>query len=159
MRYLATGLLLGLVFGGPACAAMSDDPLQAPIQHFIDSFNKGDLKSASEAFAKGNLSIIDEVRPYIWLGPDALQNWAGDLIGDDKKDGVTNESVTLGGAMREETASDRAYVVEHAVYAFKDHGKAMREAALMTFALTRGPNGWLISGWTWTGPKPKPAKH
>ncbi len=42
-------------------------------------------------------------------------------------------------------------------------GVAMREAAQMTFVLKKGAGGWLIHGWTWTGPKPQkvaaPAKH
>jgi hypothetical protein len=33
----------------------------------------------------------------------------------------------------------------------------MREAAQMTFALKKGASGWLIHGWTWTGPKPQRA--
>jgi hypothetical protein len=33
----------------------------------------------------------------------------------------------------------------------------MREAAQMTFVLKKGASGWLIHGWTWTGPKPTPA--
>jgi hypothetical protein len=27
----------------------------------------------------------------------------------------------------------------------------------MTFVLKKGPTGWLIHGWTWTGPKPQKA--
>jgi hypothetical protein len=34
----------------------------------------------------------------------------------------------------------------------------MRESAQMTFALRKGPGGWLIHGWTWTGPKPQKAQ-
>lgn len=45
-----------------------------------------------------------------------------------------------------------------AVYAFKQGGVAMREAAQMTFVLKKGASGWLIHGWTWTGPKPTAAK-
>ena len=33
----------------------------------------------------------------------------------------------------------------------------MREAAQFTFVLKKGASGWLIHGWTWTGPKPKAA--
>jgi hypothetical protein len=29
----------------------------------------------------------------------------------------------------------------------------MRANAQMTFHLKKGPGGWLIQGWTWTGPK------
>jgi hypothetical protein len=54
-----------------------------------------------------------------------------------------------------------AYVVVPAVFAFKERGVAVREAAQMTFVLEKDAAGWLIHGWTWTGPKPKavaPAK-
>jgi hypothetical protein len=33
----------------------------------------------------------------------------------------------------------------------------MREPAHMTFVLKKGTSGWLIHGWTWTGPKPAAA--
>lgn len=33
----------------------------------------------------------------------------------------------------------------------------MSEAAQMTFVLKKGAGGWLIHGWTWTGPKPSAA--
>ena len=46
-----------------------------------------------------------------------------------------------------------------AVYTFKERGVAMREAAQMTFVLKKGAGGWLIHGWTWTGPAPKAAPH
>jgi hypothetical protein len=39
------------------------------------------------------------------------------------------------------------------VYTFKQAGVAMRESAQMTFTLKKGAGGWLIHGWTWTGPK------
>ena len=38
-------------------------------------------------------------------------------------------------------------------YTYKQKGVAMRETAQMTFTLKKGANGWLIHGWTWTGPK------
>lgn len=36
-------------------------------------------------------------------------------------------------------------------------GVAMREATQMTFVLKKRAGGWLIHGWTWTGPRPQPA--
>jgi hypothetical protein len=44
-----------------------------------------------------------------------------------------------------------------AVYTCKQHGAAMREAPQMTFVMKKGTGGWLIAGWTWTGPKAKAA--
>jgi hypothetical protein len=65
--------------------------------------------------------------------------------------------VTISPATREEMNGDQAYVVVPAVYTLKERGVAMREAAQFTFVLKKGASGWLIHGWTWTGPKPKAA--
>ena len=44
------------------------------------------------------------------------------------------------------------------VFAFKEHGRPTVEDGQMTFVLHRGPAGWKIRAWTWTGSKPHPAK-
>ena len=44
-----------------------------------------------------------------------------------------------------------------ATYTFSEKGVAMRAASQMTFTLKKGAGGWLIHGWTWTGPKPTKA--
>jgi hypothetical protein len=147
--------------GTAAGAAAADAQLAAPIQKFIDSFNKGDAAAAAATHAAGaDLSITDEVPPYLWRGPQALQNWSADLDSDAKKRGITDPAVTISAATREETTGDQAYVVVPAVYSFKEKGVAMRESAQFTFVLKKGASGWLIHGWTWTGPKPTatPAK-
>ena len=139
-------------------AAAADAQLAAPIQKFIDSFNKGDAAGAAATHAAGaDLSITDEVPPYLWRGPQALQTWSADLEADAKKKGITDPAVTISAATREETNGDQAYVVVPAVYTFKEKGVAMREAAQFTFVLKKGASGWLIHAWTWTGPKPKAA--
>jgi hypothetical protein len=129
----------------------------APIQKFIDSFNKGDAAAAAASHAAtADLAIIDEVPPYLWRGPQAFQAWSADLDSDAKKHGITDQVVTISAPTREELNGDQAYVVVPAVYTFKEGGIAMREAAQMTFALKKGASGWLIHGWVWTGPKPQP---
>ena len=157
MRNLTLRAAVLLVWGTAASAGAADAQLMAPIQKFIDSFNKGDVAAAAATHAAtADLAIIDEVSPHLWQGPQAFQTWIADLDSDSKKRGITDQIVTLSAPTREETTGDRAYVVVPAVYAFKERGVAMREAAQMTFALKKGPGGWLIQGWTWTGPKPRP---
>jgi ketosteroid isomerase-like protein len=146
------------VVGTAAGATAADAQLAAPIQKFIDSFNKGDAAGAAATHAAGaDLSITDEVPPYLWRGPQALQTWSADLESDALKRGITDPAVTISAATREETTGDQAYVVVPAVYTFKEKGVAMREAAQFTFVLKKGAGGWLIHGWTWTGPKPTKA--
>ena len=158
MRTLTVAALVWLALGAPASAQTADAELMAPIQKFIATFNKGDMAGAASTHASGaDLVIIDEVSPYVWRGPKAFQSWATDLESDAKKNGITEPMVTIKAATRTEKTGDQAYVVVPAVYTFKQGGKTMRESAQFTFVLQKGASGWLIHGWTWTGPKPQAA--
>jgi len=157
MRALALAALVAFAVAVPA-SAQTDADLMAPIQKFIDTFNKGDIAGAAATHASGaDLTITDEIPPYVWRGPKAFMAWAGDLDADAKKNGITEPMVTVSKPSRIERSGDQAYVVVPAVYTFKLKGAAMREAAQMTVVLRKGAAGWLIHGWTWTGPKAKPA--
>jgi SnoaL-like domain len=156
MRYLTLGAIVCVCVGiGAAAQAQTADPqLMAPINTFMEAFNKGDMAGAAATHAsEADLVIIDEVPPYLWRGAQAFQTWAADLTSDDKKNGITDEKVSIGAATRVEMNGTAAYVVVPAVYTFKQKGVAMREAAQMTFTLKKSGSGWLIHGWTWTGPK------
>jgi ketosteroid isomerase-like protein len=152
MRYLMFAVLSVCVVS--AAQAQTVDPqLTAPITKFTDAFNKGDMAAAAATHANdADLVIIDEVPPFAWRGAQALKTWAADLDADAKKHGLTNQKVTLSAATRAEVNGTDAYVVVPAVYSFTEGGVAKRESAYMTFALKKGATGWLIHGWTWTGP-------
>jgi ketosteroid isomerase-like protein len=156
MRLLRLGVVVWIFLCAAASAQTPDAQLMAPIQKFIDSFNKGDAVGAAATHGAGaDLTIIDEVSPYLWRGPKAFQAWAADLDSDAKKHGITDQMVTISTATRTEANGDQAYVVVPSVYTFKEGGVAMREVARMTFVLKKDAGGWLIHGWTWTGPKPQ----
>jgi ketosteroid isomerase-like protein len=158
MRFLTLAVLVWCVVSAPARAQTADAELMAPIQKFVDAFNKGDTKTAATTHAAGaDLTIIDEVPPYLWRGAKAFQEWGAALDADAKKQGMTEPMVALSAPTRTEQQGDQAYVVVPAVFTFKAKGTPMREAAQMTFVLKKGASGWLIHGWAWTGPKPTPA--
>ena len=160
MRVVTVVALVLLVTGSRAEAQTADAELMAPIQKFMEAFNKGDTAAAAATHVAGpELTIIDEVPPYAWQGTKAFQSWGADLESDARKNGITESKVTIGRPTRIERAGDQAYVVLPAVYTFKQHGAAMRESSQMTFVLKKAPGAgaWLIGGWTWTGPKPKAA--
>ncbi len=147
---------LGISCGGLAMAA--DAELMSPIHQFIDDFNKGDAKGAAAAFAPTDLAITDEVAPHIWRGKTAFQTWSKALAADSKKNGETDESVTLGDPTYTVVSGRRAYVVVPATFDFKQKGAAMRETAQMVYVLQKGAAGWKIASWTWAGSTPAPAK-
>jgi len=144
------------LFAGAVHAAPQDD-ITATINQFVAAFDKGDMKSAEATQDSADLTIIDEVAPYVWKGPTAFGSWGHDLMASDAKAGITNESVAISPPSRIELDGERAYAVVPVVYSFKDHGAAMHEPAQMTFALHKGVDGWKITAWTWTGPKATPA--
>lgn len=155
MRHLTVGLVVCLLMGSAAGAQSPNAQVIAPIQKFIDSFNKGDMAGAAATHAAGaDLAILDEVAPYFWQGAGAFQAWSAALAEDAKKQGITEPKVTTTAATRTEMSGDQAYVIVPAVYTFKQGGVAMRESAQMTFVLKKSTGGWLIHGWAWTGPKP-----
>lgn len=158
MRYLTLGAVVWCLVGATASAQAPDAEVMAPILKFMDTFNKGDMAGAAATHAAGaDLTIIDEVPPYLWRGPQAFQAWSADLDSDAKKIGMTEPAVTLGAVSRIEKNGDQAYVVVPVVYTFKQRGVAMRAAAQMTCVLKKGAGGWLIHSWAWTGPRPQPA--
>lgn len=158
MRFLTLAAIALFPLSVAPASAQTDAELMAPIQKFIDSFNKGDAAGAAATHAAGaDLTIIDEVPPYLWRGPKAFQTWSADLDSDAKKNGITEPMVTLSAPTRIERNVDQAYVVVPAVYTFHQKAAAMRESAQMTFVLRKGASGWLIHGWTWTGPRPQPS--
>ena len=161
MRYLALGVVVSLCFGSAVLAQAPDPKVVAPVTKFLDAFNKGDAAAAAATHA-ADVTIIDEVAPFVWRGAQAFKTWSADLEADAKKRGYTDQKVTLSPPTRVETSGQNAYVVVPAVYTFKEGGVAMRENGQMTFALKEGAGGWLIHGWSWSSPKaqkaPAPAK-
>jgi hypothetical protein len=148
---LASGLLAGV-----GLAAAGD--VTTPIHQFIDGFNSGDTRSAFAAYASGDIVIVDEFAPHRWVGPHAAQEWAADYDKHAQATGVTDGMVKYGAPTRTEIEGKSAYVIVPTVYTYKEHGKPIAEEGQMTFVLKLEAGGWKISGWTWSGGKPHPAK-
>ena len=152
MKVIAT-MLLGAALGLGAAPALAADPaVEAPIQQFIAAFNKGDTAGAAATMAP-RASIIDEVAPFQWRGPDAFARWGAALAADSKAKGYSNESVTLGTPSRELVTGANAYVIVPATYSFTQKGVKMAEVSQLTFTLMKVDTAWKITGWTWTGPE------
>src|SRR6476660_5406899 len=75
MKKVILAMVVSALFA-PAGLSAATPYVAAPIRQFIDGFNTGDLKSAFDAYSKGDISIIDEFAPYRWLGPNAAHGWA-----------------------------------------------------------------------------------
>jgi len=138
-----------------ASAAFAGATPVGTVHDFVDAFNKGDAAGAA-ATQSADVSIVDEVAPYVWKAPGAFQAWAGTLMADAKAKGQSGNKVTLGEVVRDQEDADTAYVTMAATYSYDQKGAAMSEPARMVFALKKAGGDWKITGWAWAGDPPKP---
>jgi hypothetical protein len=131
--------------------------IEAPIHQMMDGFNKGDIKAAKATHVAAP-TIMDEVAPYVWSGPNAFDNWASALTKAEAAEGKTGGKVGIGAPVRETIAGSHAYVVVPSTYTFQQKGRTMREVGTLTVILLKGKAGWKIQAWTWTSPEAAPAK-
>jgi len=151
------GTIASLGISAVAGAATLEAQLMAPIRLLSDSFNKGDMKTAASTLSSGGVTIIDEISPHVWEGPNAFDTYLKAYTAFEQAEGITDDVYTPGKPTRVIVGGDRGYVVLPMGYTFKQKGVAMREAAHMVFVLQKDKSGWLITGYTWAGAMPKPA--
>lgn len=149
MKGILIAFAMAAAAAGPSLASEQSD-VMVPVHQFVDSFNKGDTKTAAAACAD-QTSIIDEFPPHEWHGAGACSTWMSDFDADAKKNGITDGMVTLGKPRHVEISTDRAYVVVPANYTYKKRGKPAKEiGSTLTVALQKGEGGWRMTGWAWT---------
>jgi|ERR1700732_2364538 hypothetical protein len=148
---------LTLAVGVPAAgAATPEAQLLAPIRLLADSLNKGDMKTAASTMSSSGVTIIDEISPHVWAGPDAFNTWLKALTAWEQAEAITDDVFKMGKPTSVVVGADRGYVALPVSYTFKQKGVAMREMAHMVYVLQKDKNAWLITAFTWVGGTPKP---
>src|SRR5215510_12903640 len=103
-------LLVMLVSVVAARTAMCQQAeVMSTVTQFVDSFNKGDAKTAAASCADQTI-IIDEFPPHEWHGAGACMTWMNDYDADAKKNAITDGSVTLAKPKHVDVSGDHAYV-------------------------------------------------
>jgi len=149
-RALIALAMVALLYLPSAAQSKDKTAVTTTVQHFVDSFNKGDTDAAKAVCAE-QTAIIDEFPPYQWNGTGACAKWMADFDTDAKKNIITDPAVTLGTPRHVDVAGDRAYVVVPADYSFKQNGKPVKEtASTLTIVLRKSAGGWRISAWSWS---------
>jgi hypothetical protein len=154
MKLLPALLAAALIPAPAAWAASATAPLLATVHQFIAAFDKGDMKTAAATHV-ADPAIIDDVPPHAWRGTSAFNDWAAALDKDAKANGDTGGKVTLGQVRETKMSGANGYVAVDAVYSYAEHGKATAENGHFAFALRKGPGGWKIASWAWTGVTPR----
>jgi ketosteroid isomerase-like protein len=151
------GIVLVAAFAaGPVMASDKTD-VMAVVHQWIDSFSKGDAKTAIAACA-GEGAILDDIPPHEWHGAGMCSRWMSDYDSWASKNGMTDGIATPGRARHIDVDGATAYVVLPMTLTWKEHGKPMKETgAVVTMSLAKGDSGWRITGWAWAAGTTAPA--
>ena len=131
------------VSAGSAFAAEKDDVIAA-VNQYLANLDK------PETMCDSQVSILDEFPPHEWHGPTACADWWKAYNAYNEKSGITDTDGKLGTPLTVDVNEDRAYFVAPFTYAYKQHGKSIKETASLAVALRRTQTGWRITGWAYS---------
>lgn len=148
-----------LICAGLAAPAASarDAALAVPIHKMMEGFNKGDVAMVKAVHVAAP-TIVDNVPPFLWSGPQSFDHWLSDLSKSEAKEGKTDGVVWFGESVDEAVSGNHAYLVAPARYTFKQNGHAMRETGMVAFVLAKEGGAWKVQAWSWASPHAVPVK-
>jgi len=145
-----TFLALTVILLAVVATATDQTDVTKTVRQFVDSFNKGDMKSTIAACASP-ASVVDEFPPYTWQGPTACSDWVRDYDAAGKQEGITAGHVALGKPLHVEVVGDDAYTVFPVTFSSKHKGKLVTEPpARIVVVLHKVADGWKITAWAWS---------
>jgi ketosteroid isomerase-like protein len=132
-----------------SAAASEETDVMSVVHQWIDSFDKGDMKSFV-ALCSEQSSILDDFPPYEWQGPGACSKWWSDNDAFAKSNEITDGLVTLGKPLQFYVTGEHAYVVTRDDFTYKVKGKPTKQTgSIHTFVLQKSSSGWRIAGEAW----------
>ena len=144
---LISGILLVAAWWAPGGAALAqaDDrsKIVAVVNRIVDAFNKGDIP-ALKSLVEDDFSILDDMPPFVWRGPAAMDVWLGDVDKDNRLNKDTNAASIIGPPTFIRVEGGQAYAVFPDRFSYKRNGRQIRENAAVTFVLRKSDAGWRV---------------
>ena len=138
-------IMLTVVFCSPKAALCSTENLQviAPIEAAIQAGQTGNFDLLRNQYLP-SITIVDEVPPFFWSGPEALDDYLKSFGNFYSRVKMTNVQVTTGRPEFVYSTQDRAYVILPFTSVSKVGGLPLSESGLLAFTLQKTNKGWKI---------------
>lgn len=147
MTKIIIACALAFMSVGTAGASEKTD-VMAVIHRWVDTFNKGDMKSSLAACADQAV-VIDETPPHVWQGAGACAAWKDAYDAWVKSNDVTHVFEAIGKVHHIDISDEFAYVVQSVNFSWSEKGKSGSERGIETVTLKKTSAGWRITGWAW----------
>jgi hypothetical protein len=144
----ALAFVAAAMIAAPAFASDESDVV-SHVEKMVAAWNKNDAATVAAGMT-ASPTIIDEYPPYHWQGPMALQAWNDDFAALAKKNGISDPVVTLAKPTYVVVRANSAYVVVPAAYRSKQDARTVQEKGILTVALERIGQSWLVMAFAWT---------
>jgi ketosteroid isomerase-like protein len=131
---------------------MDQGAVFAVISRLVDAVNGGDQEAAL-ALLTSDVTIVEDLAPYRWQGPDAGASWMRAMWENGQRSGMTDIRMRIASAARIEAEGDDAYAVVPGLLTYSGAGPPLRADGILTFTLKRTGETWLISALAWSGPR------
>ncbi len=136
-----------LVFGGlaqRADAAPLDAAVSAPIRAALTAIDAGDAAAFARAFSP-DATIVDEISPFAFAGPDAARTWFARLLAVNRANEIADEHGTFAAPHSGSIEGDAAYAVVPVRISYRQRGRAFVENGAWTFVLRNARGTWKIT--------------
>jgi len=148
IRTVLSFVAVAFLLVAPASASERSDAF-ASVQQFVDALNKNDSPGMNGRVTT-TLDIIDDLPPYHWFGPTALQDWGRDVDAYMKGESATDPIVKLSRATYAGVVGTNAYFVVPAVYSYQHQHRRVQQNGIITTTLRKTDQGWLVTAFAWT---------
>src|SRR5215213_9737659 len=101
--------------------------IESTVGKFVDDVNSGRIEAALARFT-GDVTIVEDLAPYRWHGPDAGAQWLRAMATNAERLGVTAVVMDLGTPQRIEVEGATGYAIFAGTVLLKRIDQTLREA-------------------------------
>jgi hypothetical protein len=124
-----------------------DPAMMAPIERVAAFITSGGAGSPVEAFAGGDVTILENFAPYLFTGAAAVEAWA--LGMREHLSGVTGLRHRFGEARDFSRSGDEVFLSLPTEWSGVVRGRAFTEKGGWCFVLTRQGEEWRVRNYGW----------
>ena len=151
MSKLSLGLIVMMTcFSTNSFADVKSDVKKVALE-WESALAKYDVKAFAAVLAP-NVTIADDIEPFLWVGKNAPAQYMNDFKVAMSKDKLSNMVVDVKDAVTVQENKNEVYAVFPASVSYKNaENKTIFEEAYKTIIFSKSQNGkWLIKHSTWT---------
>jgi hypothetical protein len=124
-----------------------DPAMLAAAERVANFIETGDTSFLERTFADGEVTILENIPPHLFVGPDAVATWSRAMR--EHLQGVTGLRHKFGRAQDFSRTGDDVFFTLPTTWRAVRHGKAFVEKGGWAFVLRRQGGAWRVRGYGW----------